>query len=94
MGASNCYGPRGSAFIDRVAGDINMAEVNRACGSSAREIGWVENHRVFGCGFGVNPTKSSQIPHYDQAERRGINVPNRRNFSCPANHSGNCRNSG
>lgn len=92
MGASNCYGPHGSAFIDRVAGDINMAEVNRACGSTAREIGWIEDHRVFGCGFGVNPTKSSQIPHYDQAERRGINVPNRRSYSCPANQSGNCRN--
>lgn len=94
FGASVCYGPRGSAFIDRVAGDINMGEVSQACGSSAREIGWVQNHRVFGCGFGVNPTKPSLVNHYDQASRRGINVPNRRNFSCPANHSGNCRNSG
>lgn len=94
FGASVCYGPRGSAFIDRVAGDINMAEVSQACGSSAREIGWIENQRVFGCGFGVNPTKPSLINHYDQANRRGLNVPNRRSYSCPAKQSDVCRNSG
>jgi TPR repeat protein len=92
FGASVCYGPRGSAFIDRVAGDINMAEVSQACGSSAREIGWIENSRVFGCGFGINPTKESLVNHHDQGSRRGINVPNRRNFSCPAKQSDICRN--
>lgn len=94
FGASVCYGPRGSAFIDRVAGDINMAEVSQACGSSAREIGWIENSRVFGCGFGINPTKESLVNHYDQASRRGINVPNRRTFSCPARQSDICRTPG
>jgi hypothetical protein len=94
FGASVCYGPRGSAFIDRVAGDINMAEVSQACGASAREIGWIENQRVFGCGFGVNPTKPSLVNHYDQADRRGLNVPNRRSYSCPAKQSDVCRSSG
>ena len=90
MGASNCQGPRGSAFIDRVDGDINGKELDRACGSAAREIGWVSEYRVFGCGYGINPAHASSSGHYDQAERHGLEVSGRRRYRCPAKSAQRC----
>ncbi|MDP3544375.1 MAG: tetratricopeptide repeat protein [Elusimicrobiota bacterium] len=91
FGASNCQGPAGSMFVDRVSGDINMKEIDRACRSSAREIGWIDDKRVFGCGYGINPSKASSAEHYDQAERHGVVVPGRRSYRCPARQSKPCR---
>lgn len=91
--ASNCYGPMGSVFVDRVADDINMDEIERGCdGGSPREIGWIENYRVFGCNVGINPTKSSISGHLDPSKRFGISISNRKSYQCPASQYEKCNN--
>ncbi len=88
IGSTMCHGPFQNALVNLTV----PAEIARACGTSqpVRNMGTLAGNRVYGCGFGINPTQDSS-PHIDQANRFGINVPNRQIYRCPQTQSTICR---
>jgi hypothetical protein len=91
FGEMMCYGPFQPALSDI----DEPYDISLACGtgvSSPTDFGvYNGRYRVWGCGYGINPTRSGS-PNIDQAERYGLIIPPRRTYHCPANISGYCRN--
>lgn len=91
FGESTCYGPFQNTLSDhRKASDITLA-----CGSSrtpVRDLGMSGRYHVWGCDYGLNPTKPGS-PNIDQAARFALNLPERRSYRCLPKVPGYCRNS-
>lgn len=89
LGSTQCFGP----FQSVLASLNNLDEIRRACGSDipVRRMGTYGGNQVYGCNFGINPTLGNRQPHIDQAERRGVAIPDRRVFRCPAAQYQICR---
>ncbi len=85
---STCHGP----FQNVLSRPDSANEMGQACGGGApRDLGIYGNHRVWGCGYGINPRRSGS-PNIDQAQRFGLIIPSRRTFHCRADIDGYCRN--
>lgn len=83
FGELTCFGPFQNTLSDyRDPGDIALA-----CGSSGmspRDFGESDGNRVWGCGFGLNPTRAGRSPNHDMAERFGLTLPERITYRCTA----------
>jgi hypothetical protein len=90
-GARFCDGPFQKALVEQ-QGPQMLGSLGNACGSSKgniRELGWFRNHRVFGCGFGINPNKRGW-PNIDAAAKYALLIPERITFRCEETQDGYC----
>jgi hypothetical protein len=80
FGELTCYGP----FQNTLSNPDKSSDVQLACGGgSATDFGQQSGYRVWGCGFGLDPTQSGS-PNIDTARRFGLTIPERSLFRCPA----------
>jgi hypothetical protein len=86
-----CYGPFQNSAGPDVRNRMQLACGNRDAAIS--DFGTINGHRVWGCGYGINPTREGRSPNIDQARRFGLVVASRRMFRCAASISGYCRDS-
>lgn len=90
-GEQFCEGPFQRALLNLKAKNL-AHEVSSACGSDRgdiRDLGVFSGHRVFGCGFGINP-QMKDWPNRDTAEKFGLVIPPRRTYRCPPDKNGYC----
>lgn len=90
-GARFCDGPFQRALVEE-KGPAMLASLGNACGSTKgniRELGTFKNHRVFGCGFGINPMLKGW-PNIDAAAKYDLIIPARVVFRCEETKDGYC----
>jgi len=83
FGEITCYGP----FQNTLSNPNDEGDIALACGSSSMSptnFGIRNNNQVWGCGFGLDPTRGGRSPNIDTAERFQLVLPQRRTYQCPA----------
>lgn len=83
FGELTCYGP----FQNGLSNPNDSSDIGLACGREAgaqTDFGERDGHRIWGCGFGLDPTRAGRSPNIDMAERYSLILPQRRYFNCPA----------
>lgn len=77
-----CDGP----FQNSLSNPDDASDIALACGGGQpRLFGTYGNNQVWGCGFGLDATRSGRSPNIDQADRFGLVLPQRLTFRCTAN---------
>ena len=83
FGELTCFGP----FQNTLSDYRDPRDIALACGSSGmspRDFGDIDGNRVWGCGFGLNPTRAGRSPNHDMAERFALILPERITYRCTA----------
>jgi hypothetical protein len=82
-----CAGPQLDTFLGTLE-----ERVNHACQSKDwRELNGEKGYRIFACGYGIKPGHTApwaESFHFDWAAEKGLVVPGRRTFRCPATPPG------
>jgi hypothetical protein len=78
-----CEGPLQITYSDLVSAN-GLTSLRQACGSdSTRDLGSSGGYRLFGCGFGMNPTARDYPGNRDVPAEYGLYVAGRGRFHCP-----------